>query len=308
MKNVLTIVAPSIGELDDTLIAAVAAVLDDLGLAPAPPDWLSGGEACDIPFDGPELETVNDAVSDILDSAVVDFFAQKTEGRRKKILVADMDSTIVTSETIDELAVLAGKGAEIAAITERSMQGEIDFNEAVHERVAMLKGLEVSSFDETLAGIELSPGAETLVRTMAASGAYTVLVSGGFENFAEPIADRAGFDEQRSNRFEIEGGRLTGRVYEPILGPDGKLDTLMELSSKRGVPLPETLAIGDGANDVPMIRAAGLGIAYHGKPVTRDAVLQPADGTSGACIDQADLTAALFFQGYRRSEFANRQP
>ncbi len=306
MKNILTIVAPSEGGIEDALIVALTAALGSLGLAPAPPEWLSRGEACDIPFAGTDLETTKDAVSDILDGAGVDFFAQRTQGRRKKILVADMDSTIVTSETIDELAVLAGKGPEIADITKRSMQGEIDFTEAVHERVAMLKGLEVSSFDETLAGIELSPGAETLVRTMTADGAFTVLVSGGFDNFAEPIANMAGFDEYRSNRFEIEDGRLTGRVFEPILGPDGKLNTLMALASERGVPMPETLAIGDGANDVPMIRAAGLGIAYRGKPVTRDAVLKPAEGSSGVCIDHADLTAALFIQGYRRSEFANR--
>ena len=303
MKNVLTIVAPSEGGLEDALVASLTAALDGLGLTPGPPDWLSGGEACDISFGGPDLKVAKNAVLDILVDEGVDFFAQRIEGRRKKFFIADMDSTIVTSETIDELAVHAGKGPEIAAITKRSMQGELDFTEAVHERVAMLKGLEVSTFDKTLAETNLSPGAETLVRTMAANGAFTVMVSGGFENFAGPIAGLVGFNEHRANRFEIEDGRLTGRVIEPILGPDAKLDTLMTLASERSIPMSETLAIGDGANDVPMIRAAGLGIAYHGKPVTRDAVLNPIEGTSGACIDHAGLTAALFFQGYRSSEF-----
>jgi len=303
VKNVLTIVAPSEGGLEDALVASLTAALDGLGLTPGPSDWLSGGEACDISFGGPDLKVAKNAVLDILVDEGVDFFAQRIEGRRKKFFIADMDSTIVTSETIDELAVHAGKGPEIAAITKRSMQGELDFTEAVHERVAMLKGLEVSTFDKTLAETNLSPGAETLVRTMAANGAFTVMVSGGFENFAGPIAGLAGFNEHRANRFEIEDGRLTGRVIEPILGPDAKLDTLMTLASERSIPMSETLAIGDGANDVPMIRAAGLGIAYHGKPVTRDAVLNPTEGTSGACIDHAGLTAALFFQGYRRSEF-----
>jgi len=298
--NVLTIVAPKQGELEEALIAALREALNG-----APPDWLSEGEACDISFGGP-LETANTAISDVLDGAGMDSFAQKVEGRRKKFLIADMDFTIVTTETIDELAVFVGRGPEIAAITRRSMQGEMDFSEAIHERMAMLAGLEVSTFQETLAATDLSPGAETLVRTMTDHGAFTVMVTGGFENFSGPIAGRAGFNEHRANRFEIEDGRLTGRVIEPILGPDAKLDTLMTLAGEHGIPMSETLAIGDGANDVPMIRAAGLGIAYRGKPVTRDAVLDPQDGTSGACIDHADLTAALFFQGFRKSEFTNR--
>lgn len=304
MKNVLTLIAPTKGGLEDALIAslvdALAAALDGLGLTPTPPDWLSEGEACDIAFSEGEEEAVTGAIQSALDGADIDGFVQKAEGRRKKILVADMDSTIVSSETLDELAALAGKGPEIAAITKRSMLGEIDFTRAIHERVAMLEGLDVSIFEETLAGIKLNAGADVLVRTMAAHGAHTALVSGGFENFTGPVAEMAGFDEHHANRFEIENGRLTGRVIEPVLGPEMKLETLTDLSAKWGVALSETLAIGDGANDVPMIRGAGLGIAYRGKPIARDA--------ADAHIDHADLTAALFIQGYRRSEFSAPRP
>jgi len=301
--NVLTLIAPTQGGLDDALIAPLTAALGGLGLDPSPPDWLSGGEACDITFAGPDLETAKEAVQAALRGAPVDFSIQKADGRRKKILIADMDSTIVTSETLDELAALAGKGPEIAAITKRSMLGEIDFTGAIHERVAMLTGLAVTVFDETLAGVNLSPGAEVLVRTMTANGAYTALVSGGFENFTGPVAAMAGFDEHRSNRFEVDDGRLTGRVFEPVLGPEDKRNTLVQLSSERGIPMSRTLAIGDGANDVPMIRSAGLGIAYRGKPIARETALGLGNGTSGACIDHAGLTAALFMQGYRRSDF-----
>jgi phosphoserine phosphatase len=293
--TVLTLIAAAQGGLEDALAVAVAAALGSLGLAPSRPDWLSGGEACDITFAAPGLETAKDAVRAALDGAAVDFCLQKAEGRRKKILIADMDSTIITSETLDELAALAGFGPQIAAITKRSMLGEIDFTAAIHERVAMLAGMDIAIFRQTLAAVRLSPGAEILVRTMTAHGAHAALVSGGFENFTGPVAKMAGFDEHHSNRFEIEDDRLTGRVHEPVLGPDAKLETLQELCSKRGLVLSDALAIGDGANDVPMIRAAGLGIAYRGKPIAREAAT--------ARIDHAGLTAALFMQGYRQSDF-----
>ena len=207
-----------------------------------------------------------------------------------------MDCTIITTETLDELAERAGRKEDTAAITERAMRGEIDFAEALKERVAMLEGLEQGALEVTLAAVALSPGAETLVRTMAGNGVHTVLVSGGFGFFTEPVAAMAGFDETRSNRFEIADGRLTGRVIEPILGPEAKLETLTGLSAERQISLARTLAIGDGANDAPMIRAAGLGIAYRGKPVAREA--------ARARIEACGLTAALYMQGYRRDEFA----
>ena len=207
-----------------------------------------------------------------------------------------MDSTIIASETLDELATLAGKGEEIAAITTRSMLGKIDFHDALRERLAILKGMPETLIEETLTGVTLTPGAETLVRTMAAQGAHTALVSGGFTPFTEAVAERTGFHENFANRFDFKDGRLSGHTVPPILGPEAKLETLKRLAGERNIPITETLAIGDGANDVPMIQAAGLGIAHRGKPVTRE----PAD----ARIDHTDLTAALFMQGYRREDFA----
>ena len=243
-----------------------------MGVEAGEADWLSPGEACDIPFSGANPQAAETAVREALSGAAVDLLAQPATGRRKSLLVADMDCTIITTATLDELAARAGRKEDTAAITERAMRGEIDFAEALKERVAMLEGLEQGALEVTLAAVALSPGAETLVRTMA------------------------GFDETRSNRFEIADGRLTGRVIEPILGPEAKLETLTGLSAERQIPLARTLAIGDGANDAPMIRAAGLGIAYRGKPVAREA--------ARARIEACGLTAALYMQGYRRDEFA----
>lgn len=295
METVLTLIAPA-GGLDETIVASVAKALKVMGVEAGEPDWLSPGEACDIPFSGADPQAVETAVREALSGAAVDLLAQPAAGRRKTLLVADMDCTIITTETLDELAARAGRKEDTAAITERAMRGEIDFAEALKERVAMLEGLEEGALEETLAAVALSPGAETLVRTMAGNGAHTVLVSGGFGFFTERVAAMAGFDETRSNRFEIADGRLTGRVLEPILGPEAKLEALTGLSAERQIPLARTLAIGDGANDAPMIRAAGLGVAYRGKPVAREA--------SRARIEVCGLTAALYMQGYRRDEFA----
>jgi len=308
MSTVLTLIARP-GGLNDAIVAAAAAALKGIGLEPASPDWLSPGEAADIGFEGVAPNAAEGAatgvIRDTLKNAPVDLCCGPRSGRRKRLLVADMDSTIITSESLDELAVLAGKGAAVAAITERSMAGEIAFHDALRERLAMLEGLPETAIEETLGGIALNAGAETLVRTMTAHGAYAALVSGGFRHFSEPVRKMAGFDEDMANRFDIKDGKLTGRAIEPIVGPEAKLDTLNRLSGERGVPMPETLAIGDGANDVPMIRAAGLGIAFHAKPVARDAAATAgATGTWGARIDHTDLTAALFMQGYRRSDFA----
>jgi|TARA_B110000438_G_scaffold281363_1_gene307469 phosphoserine phosphatase len=217
-----------------------------------------------------------------------------------------MDSTIITSETIDELAVLAGYGPEISSITKQSMKGELDFNETIHKRVAMLSGLKVNAIDQILSKIKFNKGAETLVRTMAAHGALTILVSGGFKVFSEYVAKMIGFDQNHANSFEVENGFLTGKIINPILDPNAKRKTLITASSMFGARISETLAIGDGANDVPMIKAAGLGIAYRGKPITRLAARANFQTElSGTCIDYADLTAALFFQGYQRKEFSD---
>lgn len=278
--------------------------LDSSGLKPTQPNWLSSAEACDIYFSATYPHEAHEAISSILNNVKIDFHIQRTKFRQKKILIADMDSTIITSETIDKLATIAGFGPEVASITKRSMKGELNFSEAVQDRVAMLSGLSIKAIDHILAEIKISKGAKTLVRTMKANGAFTVLVSGGFRNFSEPIANIAGFDQNYANRLGIKKGLLTGKVIKPILGPDSKRKILTTKTSQLGTTISETLAIGDGANDIEMIQAAGLGIAYRGKQITRNAALANLHSqSSGACIDYADLTAALFFQGYHRKEF-----
>ncbi len=226
----------------------------------------------------------------------VDVCVQPLDGRRKRLLIADMDSTIIGCECLDELADFAGKKAEIAAITERAMRGELQFEGALRERVGMLEGLGVEAlqrcYDER---VRLNPGARTLVRTMGANGARCVLVSGGFGFFTSRVAQAAGFHDNRANTLIEAGGKLTGKVGEPILGREAKLTALREEAAALGAPLFETLAIGDGANDLAMIEAAGLGVAYRAKPI----VAAEAD----ARVDHADLTALLYFQGYRVEEF-----
>ena len=303
-NNVLTIVAPTKGELENSLVDALTDHLFALGLNPSPPKWLSSSEACDIYYTATYPHEALEGISSILNSVKIDFHAQRTIFRKKKILVADMDSTIITSETIDELAIIAGCGPEVASITERSMKGELIFGAAVKERVAMLSGLSAKVIDKILKGIRLSKGAKTLVRTMATHGALTIMVSGGFKNFSDPVAKKVGFDQNYANRLEIIDGKLTGKVFNPILGPNAKKETLIAASSGYGASMLETLAIGDGANDIPMIKAAGLGIAYRGKPITRKASGNYSNKQStGALIDYTNLTAALFFQGYMRKEF-----
>ncbi len=216
--------------------------------------------------------------------------------RRKKLFVADMDSTAIGQECIDELAAELGLRDQVAAITTRAMRGEIAFAPALRERVALLSGLPTEIIGKVLSTrIAITPGAETLVATMRASGAYTTLVSGGFTVFVEPVARQIGFDESRANTLLSEGGRFTGRVAEPILGPDAKEGALTELQARLGLLPEETLAVGDGANDAGMIRRAGLGVAFHAKPALR--------AVADAAVDHADLTALLYLQGYRRDEF-----
>jgi phosphoserine phosphatase len=208
-----------------------------------------------------------------------------------------MDSTIVTSETLDELAAFAGLGERIAAITARAMNGELDFKDALRERVAMLKGLSVDALERTWQKIRLTPGALELVATMKAHGAYTALVSGGFTFFTSRVAALVGFDMHRSNTLLDDGTTLTGRVAEPILDRSAKLATLTELAARHGLAMSETLATGDGANDLDMLLAAGLGVAFHAKPIVAAA--------ARARVDHAGLRALLFAQGYSASEFAS---
>jgi phosphoserine phosphatase len=226
----------------------------------------------------------------------LDVILQPAAGRKKRLLIADMDSTVIGQECIDELADFAGLKPRIAAITDRAMRGEIEFEPALRERVALLKGLPIETIDRVLAErIRLTDGAKTLVATMRANGAHTILVSGGFTAFVEPVAAMAAFNESRANRLLQADGKLTGGVAEPILGRNAKLATLEDAIIRLGIDAEETLAIGDGANDLGMISRAGLGVAFHAKPKVAEA--------ADARVDHSDLTALLFAQGYRPAEF-----
>jgi phosphoserine phosphatase len=236
-------------------------------------------------------------VHEALDGLPVDVAVQPAEGRRKKLFIADMDSTIIGCECLDELADFAGAKAEVAAITERAMAGEIGFEGALRERVAMLKGLDNAALQQCYdQRVRLNPGAWTLVRTMRARGVRCVLVSGGFTFFTTRVAEACGFHADRANRFVEDGAVLAGAVHEPILGREAKLAALREEAAGLGVDLSAAIAIGDGANDLAMIEAAGLGVAYRAKPL----VAAQAD----CRIDHADLTALLYFQGYAAEDFA----
>jgi phosphoserine phosphatase len=223
--------------------------------------------------------------------------------RRKKLLVADMESTIIQQEMLDELAGYIGQREKVAAITERAMRGELDFAAALRERVALLAGLDARVLDEVAERMTPMPGADALVGTMRANGAYCALVSGGFTVFTRRIADRLGFDEHQANTLEIDRGRLTGRVVEPILGREAKLAVLQRLSERLGLSADETLAVGDGANDLAMLGAAGLGVAFRAKPLVR---AQAEALLNGAVVTHGDLTALLYLQGYSRAEFTSR--
>ncbi|MDH3263349.1 MAG: phosphoserine phosphatase SerB [Paracoccaceae bacterium] len=257
--------------------------------------WLAPGIAAEFP-----LERLPDNRWDVWESLQalgVDLAVQETAGRRKKLLIADMDSTMIEQECIDELAALAGVGPRVAEITLRAMNGELDFEAALRERVGLLEGLPESAVAEVLAErITCAPGGRSLVHTMKAKGGHTVLVSGGFTAFTGPVAARLGFDEARANRLLIEAGRLTGRVAEPILGREAKMAALREVSARLGIGHEEVLAVGDGANDLGMLHLAGMGVALHAKPsVAAECELRVIHG---------DLTAPLYLQGYARSEFA----
>jgi phosphoserine phosphatase len=245
---------------------------------------------------GAPIAEVRDLVDEIHGQAPVDTCIQPAAAPRKRLLVADMDSTIINVECLDELADFAGLKPHIAAITERAMRGELEFETALRERVALLRGLGVGALQQAYdERVRLNPGARTLVRTMAANGARCLLVSGGFTFFTGRVAEAAGFHENRANTLLDDGAELTGLVGEPILGREAKLTALLGEAERLGLALSETMAVGDGANDLAMIEAAGLGVAYRAKPI----VAAQAD----AKVDHADLTALLYFQGYPQAEF-----
>lgn len=284
---VLTLVADrDTTTLDHATIARVRRTVDG-----GEPDLLSPGEAADIPCAAaPDPE----AIAAALDGAPIDAIATPAAGRRKRLLISDMDSTIVTSETLDELAAFAGVGEQVAALTKRSMNGEVDFAAALRERVAMLRGLPVAALEQTWRRTALTSGARELVATMNAHGAMTVLVSGGFTWFTARVAELCGFARHQANTLLDDGRYLTGCVGEPVLDRAAKLTALREMAQARGLALADTLAVGDGANDLAMIEAAGLGVAFHAKPIVAAA--------ARARVDHAGLRALLFAQGYRAEE------
>jgi phosphoserine phosphatase len=275
-------------------IVAGRDALAGAGAQPAAARWIEGGIACDLPFaDDPVAARA--ALESLI--AGVDIVIQPEAGRAKRLLVADMDSTMITIECIDELADYAGIKPQVAEVTERAMRGELDFEGALDARVALLGGLDAGVIDRCYAErVRIMPGAKALVRTMRAHGARCVLVSGGFTVFADRVAAEIGFDRALSNTLDIADGRLAGTVARPIIGAAAKRETLLAEADALKLDLAATLAIGDGANDIPMIEAAGLGVAYHAKPKTAAA--------AGARIEHGDLSALLYAQGYPRREWS----
>jgi phosphoserine phosphatase len=259
-------------------------------------DWLAPARSFDLPFDG-DPDAVRAALREAAeDDWLLDFNIVAKAGRRKHLLIADMDSTIIGCECIDELADMAGIKPKVAAITERAMRGELDFPAALRERIALLRGLPLEAVARVYAErVRLNKGAKTLTATMRAHGARTLLVSGGFTYFTSRVAKDAGFEHNQGNRLLDDGKTLTGLVGEPILGREAKLAALEQAVARFHLSLADTLAVGDGANDLDMIGRAGLGVAYHAKPVVAAA--------AGTAIAHGDLTGLLYLQGYRVSEF-----
>ncbi|MGB0968992.1 MAG: phosphoserine phosphatase SerB, partial [Halocynthiibacter sp.] len=256
--------------------------------------WLSAGEAAE--FDIPAMPDNRWDVWQDLQNIAVDLVVQATEGRKKVVLVADMDSTMIAQECIDELAAEAGIGDQVVEITARAMNGEIDFEDALQERVALLKGLKSTVIDTVLASrITLVPGGRALVQTMKANGGYAALVSGGFTDFTAAVSDKLGFDENRANTLLHTGGALTGQVGMPILGREAKITAVNEITTRLGLTPQDVIAVGDGANDLGMLHLAGTGVAAHAKPSVQ--------AECDVRINFGDLTALLYIQGYQKSEF-----
>jgi phosphoserine phosphatase len=275
--------------LNEGAVRAAADVLRAQDATVGTPEWLAPEIACELPFEGDAMPAAMTAI----DAVVV-----PAAGRRKKLLLADMESTMIENEMLDELAEFLGLRDRIAAITARAMNGEIDFAGALKERVGLLKGLPVTRLDEAARRIRYTPGGATLVATMKQHGAHCALVSGGFTFFTALVQKALGFDSHAANTLQHDGSVLSGTVEPPILGKEAKLATLQRLANERGLASAEVVSVGDGANDLPMLKAAGLGVAFHAKPAVAAEV--------PVRIAHGDLTALLYLQGYRRAEFIER--
>jgi phosphoserine phosphatase len=294
VKNVLVLISSAAHPaLNDGAIKTAIAVLQAQGAIVGARDWLDPEIACDIPFDGPSDGKARPVSMTAIDSVVV-----PAAGRRKKLLVADMESTMIANEMLDELGDFLGLREKIAAITARAMNGEIDFAGALHERVGLLKGLPVARLDEAARRIRYIPGGATLVATMKKHGAHCALVSGGFTHFTAMVQKALAFDSNTANTLKHDGTTLSGTVEPPIVGKEAKLATLKELAARHGLAPADAVTVGDGANDLPMLHAAGLGVAFHAKPAVAAQV--------PARINHGDLTALLYLQGYRRADFVER--
>ncbi len=295
MSHVLVLTADPAGPaLDHSTVDAAATALARAGADLGKPEWLAQGIACELAFSGCDGDAATAATRNAVGSVAADANVVRAARRRKRLLVADMESTLIENEMLDDLAAMIGIGDEVAEITRRAMNGELDFRDALRERVALLAGLPVERMEEAAHGIRIVPGAATLAATMKAHGAYTAIVSGGFLFFTSQVRARLGFDYDEGNDLEIASGSLTGEAREPILNRDGKVNALMRISRERGINLEDTLAVGDGANDLPMLLAAGMGVAFRAKPAVASA--------ARLRIDHGDLTALLYLQGYRRDE------
>jgi phosphoserine phosphatase len=298
MKSVLSLIGNPAAPFGlEAALAMAETVLKTHGAAVGERRILATGLAGEVAFDGLAPKEAAARVRETLLNEPADVNALPVENRRKKLLVADMDSTIITCECLDEIADFAGLKPKVAAITERAMRGELAFEPALRERVALLKGMPASTLQQVYdQRVRLTPGARALVQTMRTHGAFALLVSGGFTFFTSRVAAAAGFHENRANTLNIADNALDGTVAEPILGREAKLAALKETAAARGLGLADALAVGDGANDLAMIQAAGLGVAFHAKPLVAEA--------AGARIDHGELTALLYLQGYAQNEFA----